>query len=188
MTSGNELRHGRVLISEPFIEDPNFKRSVVFLTEHSDEMGSVGFVLNQRTDLAVNMVMEELPGLTTSLFQGGPVELDRLNYLHSFESLDGASEIIPGVYFGGKFESVLEGINSNKYTADKIKFFVGYSGWAPGQLQVEIEDKSWIIADLEAKDILDSDLVDNDLWKKAIKKSGGKNVLLVNSPDAPYLN
>lgn len=182
------LKKGRILISEPFLEDPSFKRSVVFITEYSAKTGTVGFVLNQRIDLAINTVMEELSGLAISFFKGGPVELDRLNYIHTFSSIEGAFEIVPGVYLGGNFESITEGLNANKLAPNEIKFFVGYSGWAPGQLESELADKSWIVTDLEASDILDNDLVDNGLWKKAIGKSGGKNILLVNSPDAPYLN
>ena len=182
-----KVQKGSILISEPFLEDPNFKRSVVLLVEHNEE-GSVGFVLNQRTDLAVNMVMEELSSVSTSLFQGGPVEQDRLNYIHTFSDIEGSDEVAPGVFFGGSFEDIMQGIDVGKFDKEKFKFFVGYSGWAPGQLEAELREKSWIVAKLKAEDIIDSDLVDNELWKKAIQLSGGKNVLLVNSPDAPYLN
>jgi putative transcriptional regulator len=181
------LEKGSILISEPFIEDPNFKRSVVLLVEHNEE-GSVGFVLNQRTDLAVNMVMEELSSVTTSLFQGGPVEQDRLNYIHTREDIEGSDEILPGIYFGGQFEHILTALDQGIYNTKEFKFFIGYSGWAPGQLASEIEEKSWIVASLNSQDIIDHDLIENDLWKKAIQRSGGKNILLANSPDAPYLN
>lgn len=182
-----KLAKGTILISEPFLEDPNFKRSVVLLVEHNLE-GSVGFVLNQRTDLAVNMVMEELSSVTTSLFQGGPVEQDRLNYIHTRSEIPGCGKVCEGVYFGGEFEQVLKGLDLGMYDTSEFKFFVGYSGWAPGQLEAEMEQKTWILANMAAENIMSHELIDNDLWKKAIQLSGGKNVLLANSPETPYLN
>src|SRR5947209_934033 len=97
---------GRLLISEPFMLDPNFKRSVILLTEYGDE-GSVGFVLNHESeyllgDLVPDMAYSEIP-----VFIGGPVGNDTLHFIHRVpEKIDGGIEIGEGVYWGGDFETV----------------------------------------------------------------------------------
>ena len=72
---------GRFLISEPFLADPNFKRTVILLTEHGEE-GSVGFVLNRPTKLTINNVLEDFPDFDAPLHVGGPVQQDTLHFIH----------------------------------------------------------------------------------------------------------
>ncbi|MDC1394936.1 YqgE/AlgH family protein [Bacteroidia bacterium] len=181
------LAAGRVLISEPFLLDPNFSRSVVILTEHSD-VTTFGFVLNQKTDFAVNLVIDELPTVHSNIYQGGPVELETFHYLHNYPHIEDAIEIGPKIYWGGNFIQIHTGIRNGELDADQFKFFVGYSGWAPGQLEVELAEKAWIVGDLDAKYIFDKSIADDDLWKHAIRGTGGKNSLLANSPKDPKLN
>ena len=178
---------GRVLISEPFLPDPNFRRSVILIAEH-EEHGSLGYVLNQRTDFAVNMIVDGLDSVNRSAYQGGPVELDSLHYIHTYPHIEGSVKIANGIYWSGDFGDVCKGLLAGSMLQENFRFFVGYSGWAAGQLQAEIEDKSWMVGDLEAKYIFDQSIEDEELWKHAIRERGGTDALLANAPKDPFLN
>ena len=178
---------GQVLISEPFLPDPTFSRSVILITEHESH-GTIGYVLNQKTDFAVNMMIGGLDTVSQSAYQGGPVELDSLHYIHTYPEITNSAEILPGVYWSGSFEEVCQGITEGKFLAENFKFLVGYSGWALGQLDAELKEKTWLVSQLSAEVIFDSSIADIDLWKHAIRSIGGKDALLANSPEDPFLN
>jgi putative transcriptional regulator len=175
---------GNILISEPFLLDPNFKRSVVLLTEHND-LGTVGFVLNQPTDLTLQKVFDDVGGESIGLYQGGPVELNSLHYIHSNKEIRDSIKVAEGVFWGGDIEEVKQGLQLGTFDADSFRFFVGYSGWAPGQLQAELEEGSWMVSEMSSTEIFGKD---EALWKTAVKKLGGDDSLLANSPTDPHLN
>ncbi|PCJ66707.1 MAG: hypothetical protein COA58_04410 [Bacteroidetes bacterium] len=178
---------GKVLISEPFLPDPNFSRTVILITDHEDH-GTVGFVLNQKTDFAVNMLLKELPNVNSTVFQGGPVDLESFNFIHSYGHITGAIEISNNLYWNGDFKQIQDELKDGSLDANNFKFFIGYSGWAPGQLAAELAEKSWIVGELESNYILSSEKEDKDLWKHAIRGIGGEDSLLANSPLDPNLN
>lgn len=178
---------GKVLISEPFLLDPNFSRSVILITEH-EEHGTLGYVLNQRTDYAVNMLVEGLDTVNQSTYQGGPVELKSLHYLHTYPQIEGSTEVMAGVYWSGDFGDVCQGLLLGSMKQENFRFFVGYSGWGPGQLQEELNQKSWMVGTLESKFIFDQGIEDEELWKHAIREQGGSDALLANAPIDPFLN
>ena len=82
---------GSILISEPFLQDAYFQRSVVLLVEHTQE-GSMGFVLNKKTELSVNTFFADLQGFPEMpIYLGGPVSANRLFFIHSrrrFQRID----------------------------------------------------------------------------------------------------
>ena len=182
-----DIQVGKVLISEPFLPDPNFRRTVVLITDYGNH-GTIGFVINQVTDYAVNMLLLELPGINTSAYQGGPVELESFHYIHRYSHIAKSSKIMDGVYWSGDFEEIHSGLKDNTLHAEDFKFFIGYSGWAPGQLEQELEEKSWLIGDLDPNLLFDTTIADSDLWKHAIRGMGGTHALLANSPIDPNLN
>ncbi|HEX8279194.1 MAG TPA: YqgE/AlgH family protein [Segetibacter sp.] len=177
---------GKLLIADPFLRDPNFMRSVVFMCEHKDE-GSFGFVLNRKYD---QFLGELITGLETSnfpVFYGGPVQVDTIHFLHQCpELIPGGVEVIDRVYWGGDFEIVVQLIKTNRLTNRDIRFFIGYSGWGEGQLEEEMKLKSWITGDGTRKIIFPAN-VDNT-WKDALKQLGGEYVQMVNYPIDPQLN
>ena len=137
---------GKVLISEPFLSDRFFNRTIVFLTEHGPE-GSVGYILNRVLELRVNTAVEELEGWEENLSIGGPVSSDTLHYLHSLgEKVPGSRLVVPGIWWGGDLDVIRSLINAGKVTRDQLRFFLGYSGWSKGQLMKELKDNSWVIA------------------------------------------
>lgn len=178
---------GRVLISEPFIQDPTFERSVILMTDHNEE-GSVGFVLNQKSDHLISHLVPDLSHIDLPVFVGGPVELDGLHCIHSYPDIDDSVFLKKELFWSGDFGQIIEGLKSGYYDPSRFKFFMGYSGWASNQLESEIDEKSWIIGDIPTKIIFNHEMMDKDLWKYAIQLKGGKDALLANSPANPLLN
>lgn len=177
---------GKILISEPFMLDPNFKRSVVLLVEHGDE-GSVGLVWNQPTELVVSDILENFPEFKAKVHIGGPVEPDTLHYIHTIgDVLTGAKEILSGVFWGGDFEILRAIIKSGDVNPNEVIFFIGYSGWDPTQLEEEIEQNSWIVSDT-SKENLFADTYD-DFWKNTVKSLGNKYAHIANFPENPSWN
>src|SRR4051812_7535524 len=132
---------GRLLISEPFLPDPNFERTVVLLCDHNEE-GSFGFVLNKPSIVKVSEVMDSIHNLDEIVYVGGPVQQDSLHFIHRNIKLEGAIEICDGICWGGSFESLVLMAETKQVAAQDIRFFLGYSGWGPGQLETELEEES----------------------------------------------
>ena len=178
---------GKLLISEPFLFDPNFRRSVILLCEHSDN-GSVGFVLNRKLDIKLGDVLEGVfTILDIPLFLGGPVQNNTLHFVHNIDALIGSAEQIgENIYWGGDFEILKEILANNTIEPDKIRFFLGYSGWGGGQLEDEIVEKSWIVTGANDEIVFQYD--NDEMWKSILKNKGGKYKFLSNSPESPFLN
>ncbi len=178
---------GDLLISEPFMPDPNFSRTVVLLCEH-DENGSFGFVLNQQSSVCLDELIDKVKNFNEPVFIGGPVQQDTVHVLHRNSTLKDSSNQVKGdIYWGGDFEKILTNINENALVKKDYKFFVGYSGWAAGQLKSEIEANSWIIyKHTSVHHILD--LPHSELWKAVLKDLGGRFKLMSNYPVDPRLN
>ena len=177
---------GKLLISEPFLGDPYFKRTVILLCEHNDE-GSFGFVLNRYIDMSITKIMKEFPNIETKVGVGGPVQNQNLFFLHTEgELLEGSTEIMDGVFMGGNFDILKIMIESGKIKSENVRFFIGYSGWASNQLESELREKSWIVAPAKKRDIMDTE--NDSLWAKSLKKLGKKYAHLANFPENPRYN
>jgi putative transcriptional regulator len=179
-------KQGRVLISDPFLNDAYFKRSVVFLTEHNDK-GSVGFVLNKPGDVAIDAILSDFPAIDTSISVGGPVDTNALHYIHGLgDIIPNSVRITKDIWWGGDFEVVKHLIRGGTLEHDKIRFFVGYSGWEPKQLEREISDYSWVVSEL------DSNLIMNyrskEAWQRVLNDLGGRYKLWTNFPENPGMN
>lgn len=177
---------GRLLISEPFLPDPNFVRTVVLLCEHNDE-GSFGFVLNRVADVKASDILEDLSKLDHPVFIGGPVQQDTLHFIHCSAAIEGGEPVAEGIYWGGSFEQVTFLADTGQLRPEEIRFFLGYSGWGPGQLQEELEQDTWIVCDYVTEELLfhtEPDL----MWRKALKDMGGKYSVFANYPLDPSLN
>jgi putative transcriptional regulator len=181
-----EPRQGRVLISEPFLSDIYFKRSIVFLTEHN-EQGTVGFVLNKPVRIPVNEVLEDFPEIEAEISLGGPVGTNTVHYIHTLGDLiPNSVSVYKNIYWGGDFETIKGLITSGVIKKDQIRFFVGYAGWKPKQLENEISENSWVIAELAPNIIMES--IDDDIWKETLKEMGKKYKLWANFPENPGMN
>jgi putative transcriptional regulator len=177
---------GRLLISEPFLPDPNFERTVVLLCEHNEE-GSFGFVLNKPSVLKINEVIEDIAAMETVVFVGGPVQQDTLHFIHRNVTISNATEIAGNVFWGGDFENVMSLLDTKQISAADIRFFLGYSGWGPGQLESELDQDSWIVCDFVTDQLL-FDTEPEVLWRKALDSMGGRFSVYSNYPTDPRLN
>lgn len=177
---------GRVLIAEPFLQGPYFARSIVLLTEHN-ENGTVGFVLNKSTELYPDEVIDDLLSFEGELFVGGPVSSNTLSFLHTLgSSVPGAIKVTSSVYWGGDFEYLKKMINDGKASSRSVKFFAGYSGWAPGQLEGEIAENSWVVSTLDDELIMTRDV--DDSWERAMQRMGDIYKTWTNFPRNPTFN
>jgi len=182
------LAKGKLLISEPFLPDPNFSRSVVILTEYNSTEGAFGFILNKPTDLEMNDVIDSFPGASFPFHYGGPVNPESLFFLHTLGEtvIPESRTVMDDLHWSGNYEEVLSLINMGKIGPQDVKFFGGYSGWGVGQLENELNEHSWIISSLPAFDIMSTDPA--LLWKRSLKNLGSKFSIMAEFPENPALN
>ncbi len=145
-----DLGKGKLLVATEFVQGRAFAESVILLLKY-DATGAVGLVVNRPTEALPAQALPELAGLDRyegKLYWGGPVELFTLRaLLHSDAPPDSAVPIFDRVHLALLDENLLDGASSNS----NLRFFVGYAGWAPGQLEQELEFGSWhIVAATEA--------------------------------------
>lgn len=176
---------GKLLISEPYINDNNFERTVILLCEHN-EKGSFGLVLNQEMPLTLSDVIEgnysEQP-----IFTGGPVEKNTLHFLHRLGSeIDRTVEVTEDIYWGGNFDYVKNMLNYQSKPHGDVRLFVGYSGWEPGQLQNEVDRNSWYISNADAALIFDTPT--KNVWRETLRRMGGNYRIISHYPTDPRLN
>lgn len=182
------LEKGKLLISEPFLPDPNFSRSVVLLTEYNPDEGAFGFILNKPTDLEMSDVIDAFPTAGFSFHYGGPVNPESLFFIHSSDKsiISESRTITENLSWSGNYEEVISLINMGKMGPEDVKFFGGYSGWGVGQLESELSERSWIISSLPAHDIMTTD--PSLLWKRSLKNLGSKFSIMAEFPENPMLN
>ncbi|UOQ96015.1 YqgE/AlgH family protein [Hymenobacter sp. 5317J-9] len=185
------MRPGTLLISQPFLGDPNFERSVVLLCRDEAEDGSFGLVLNRQTNLTLADVLD-LPAEAASaagalpIYVGGPVEPNTLHYLHRRADLPGAIDLGQDVYWSGDFELLLGLLASGVVPADDVRLFAGYSGWSAGQLAAEMQGGSWIRHPASAGKVFT--LASDAFWRDILREKGGRYKVLSNYPVDPRLN
>lgn len=182
----NDPSNGAILISDPFLRDPNFIRTVVYLCEHS-ATGSIGFVLNRPYEQTLDEFVPELEGFMVPVYYGGPVQPDTLHILHCIpEMIPGGQEVVKGVYWGGDFQIIIEMIKEGNLEPNKIRFFLGYSGWSEGQLEDEIKEKSWLVTLGNQELVFHPDA--GAIWRDAIHELDDKYHPIVHYPIDPQLN
>ena len=177
---------GRLLVSEPYLPDPNFERTIILICEHNDE-GTVGFVLNKPSLSKLSELIKDLSQLENIVCMGGPVQQDTLHYIHRCAGIDGAIEISERIYWGGEFEQLIAKLETNQLEPRDIKFFLGYSGWSPSQLEEEIKVNSWIVSDLASEELI-FETTEDEMWRKTLKKMGGRFSMYSNYPLDPTMN
>jgi len=178
---------GKVLISEPFLQDRMFGRSVILLVDHTQD-GTMGIVLNKPLPLYLNDILnefqytEEIP-----IYKGGPLSTDTLFYLHTIEEVPDALPVGKGVYLNGDFDIIKQFILEGNSFEGRIRFFLGYSGWEYEQLLQEIKENNWLIGKEDATSLMD-EKNSAELWKKALGKLGSKYETWSRFPQIPTMN
>lgn len=180
------LAAGTLLIADPFLKDPNFMRTVVFLCDHQAE-GAIGFVINRRYEKNIGELVTELEMCNFPVYYGGPVQRDTLHFLHQCPDLiEGGVEITNGIYWGGNFEQVAALIKKGELESSMIRFYLGYSGWGEEQLDSELSEKTWLTTQGNAKLVFHKNI--SLIWQDALRQLGGQYEQLINYPLDPQLN
>lgn len=175
---------GQLLIASPTLVDPNFARTVVFITEHNDE-GAMGIVLNRPSETSVDSVVTELAEIARDepIYVGGPVQPEALVLLAEFSDPEAAAWIVVADVGLASADVDLDEL------ADAVRqgrVYAGYSGWGPGQLEAELEIDSWIV-----EPPLPAELFPDDpatLWSDVLARKGGQYALLARMPADPSQN
>lgn len=179
-------QRGRLLISEPFLNDSYFKRSIVFITEHGDD-GTVGFVLNKPVKIKSDELFPDIKSFETQISVGGPVGTNTIHYIHTLgDIIPNSIHIWQNIYWGGDFNAIRSIIETGRYDPAQIRFFIGYSGWQPEQLNRELEENSWIVTSQPSSFIMKPDT--STLWKQALSSLGSKYEVWSNFPEDPGYN
>jgi len=180
-------KKGDLLIAEPsIIGDMSFNRSIILLADHTTE-GSIGFILNKPLDYTIKDLVPEIES-NFKVYNGGPVEQDNLYFIHTVpEIIPESIEISLGIYWGGDFNTVAELIANKKIDESNIRFFLGYSGWDPTQLENELKLNSWLVS----KNIYEKEIIEKNyetFWKEKMLELGGDYSIWSNAPENPSFN
>jgi putative transcriptional regulator len=180
-------KSGSLLISEPFLQDENFVRSVVLLCENN-ELGSFGLVLNKLSIFKLDELLEGCELLDKEVYVGGPVEQNTLHFIYCGEQLlDDSVALGDHLWWGGNFNELMEKHKSGLLDIANFRFFLGYSGWEEGQLSDELLENTWIVCDnSHSKKIFK--VAPDELWRAILKNMGGDFQVLANYPIDPRLN
>jgi putative transcriptional regulator len=164
--------------------DPNFERTVVLITEHGDE-GAMGIVLNRPSEAEVAEVVPELDRIASEepIFVGGPVQPEALVVLGEFSNPDKAAWIVVSDV---GLVSAQTDLDELPESVRRGRVYAGFSGWAPGQLEDEIEEDSWIIEPPLPNELFPED--PSTLWSDVLERKGGEYALVARMPDDPSMN
>ena len=185
---GKPLQPGSLLLSEPFMWDENFRRTVILVCRHHSVEGTSGVILNKPVKLELEDLLENFPkGFGGKLYLGGPVGTDMIQMVHTMgHKLTDSQKLCEGVYWGGNFDQLRKLIRQGEITRNHVRFYIGYSGWDAKQLQDEIKDNSWIIAQARHEYIFNED--PDSVWRKIMTDMGGLYQTMASYPENPNLN
>lgn len=191
---------GQLLIASRRLVDPNFLQSVLLVVQHNEE-GALGLILNRPLEVTVGQAcedaLESCGAADGVIHQGGPCE-GPLMVVHTHASASDL-EVAPGIYFSTdrtKLEWLMENAGNdandddedaeNADTPPALKFFAGYSGWGPGQLEAELSTGSWLVAPADPEQIFHPE---DEQWSKlATKVTLGQWINPERIPEDPSLN
>ena len=193
-----ESLKGYFLISESNMSDPNFFQTVVLILEHNAE-GAFGLVVNRCSKLSLGDILPAFQnerGYGCPVYVGGPVQQEYIFVLHSdipgMESSESSIKPVEGVVFEPSFRRVEKYFDEQYWhtlPADdrpNIHIFLGFSGWAPGQLENEMNQGAWVIHQASAKIVFHENPEEG--WKDALRDKGGIYKIFADSKQNPNLN
>ncbi len=167
----DELAPGKILVADRNLRDPHFVGTVIVLIDYDGD-GAVGIILNRQSETPVTRVLDgvkEAAGRKDLVFEGGPVEARSVLALtRSRVKLAGAQHLFADVYAilseGPLKKTLASGAGSNL-----LRFYLGYAGWGPGQLDDEVDAGAWHILKGDANTVFDSD--PDSLWDRLIHRA-----------------
>ncbi len=182
----DQLTVGGLIMASAIMLESNFKRTVLLMCEHN-EQGSLGFILNRPMEIRVSEAITGFDDVDVPLHMGGPVQVDTVHYLHTKgDVIDGAHEVFPGVFWGGDKGQLSYLIASGVVSPSEVRFYLGYAGWASGQLEVEFEEGSWYTTGASREVIFSGEY--ERMWARTVRSKGGGYYYAANSPELPGMN
>ena len=175
---------GSLLVASPGLLDPNFRRTVVLVTEHTDE-GAAGLVLNRPSPSPVAELVPQLEPLVEigdQVWVGGPVQQDAVLVLGEFVDPDDAA--VP--LFGALGFPSLEEPEDVAALTIRRRVFAGYAGWGAGQLEDELGRDDWIVEQSLPDDAFTE--APDELWSDVLRRKGGIYELVARMPEDPSVN
>jgi len=167
---------GQLLVAMPQMTDPRFARSVVYVCAHSEDEGAMGLVVNK---LLASLTMDELfthlnlaPGdadRTRPVHFGGPVEPGRGFVLHTPDYREDATVVVADEFAVTATLDILRAIGKGAGPRRNL-LALGYAGWAPGQLDAEIQANGWLCVAADSNLVFDDDF--DAKWQRALAKLG----------------
>jgi putative transcriptional regulator len=177
---------GQLLIASPSIHDPNFRRTVVYMTEHGEE-GAMGLVLNRAAETTVGEAVPDLAWLADEdavVHVGGPVSPQSVVVLAEFEEPEQSALIVDSDL--GFVPAEVDDTAALAEALGRRRVFAGHAGWGPGQLEAEMEEESWIVEPALREDVFTAD--PEELWSHVLRRKGHEYALLSTMPMDPSLN
>lgn len=182
-----EVSKHSLLLSAPMLDDMYFSRSVIYLCEKNEE-DTFGLILNNPLHIKIGELIPELEDYAFDVSFGGPVETDAVFVLHTFKDIPNSVEVDNGVFFGGDFDLLKELIFAGKATSENLRFFLGYSGWEPNQINEELEANTWLVAqEFENADLFSTHQA-NSQWVNIVNRLKDKYRILKDFPVEPLWN
>jgi putative transcriptional regulator len=184
MSRGESLK-GMLLFSTPALFDTNFRRTVVLIAEHGED-GAMGLVLNRASETTVGEAVPDLAEVVepeSQVFVGGPVQPRAVLVLAEFDDPSVAATVVTGDIGFARADGDLADL---AHATRRTRVFAGYSGWAAGQLEAELEEDSWLVEPVEDIDVFPEP--GEDLFGTALRTKGGHYRLLAMMPDDPRQN
>ena len=164
-----QLSRGAILIAGKNLNDPNFSRSVVLITEYT-EIGTTGLIINRPLNMAAQKVLPQIDRITPeagNLYVGGPVGANNLQILvetgHRFQQFESLTGDIYLVNNPRTFSSLAEHDDKNM----KLRIYVGYAGWGIGQLESEIIRGDWHIWHADSRIVFSE--APESVWQELIE-------------------
>ena len=178
-------KQGSILISEPSLRDFYFRQSVILLAEHNEE-GSFGVIINKPIEARLKDIIKGFTGYHLPVYLGGPVKTDSIFFIHTREDIDQSLPIMQGLYWGGDLETIREMLKKKVMDPGEIRFFIGYSGWSPNQLDRELKEKSWVLSQTTVNEVIHNK--PETLWSNYLKNMGQDYAIWANFPADPTFN
>jgi putative transcriptional regulator len=175
---------GQLLVASPGLLDPNFRRTVVLVTEHTED-GAAGLVLNRPTESEVSEIVPALESLVDDgepIFMGGPVQPNGVLVLGEFLDPDDAA--VP--LFGSLGFPSLDEPDDVVPLTTRRRIFAGYAGWGSGQLEDELAREDWILEEAQPDDAFTE--APQELWADVLRRKGGIYELVARMPEDPSVN
>jgi putative transcriptional regulator len=181
-SGGQQINAGDVLVASEKLGDPNFAESVVLILEHDDNNGTLGVVINRRSEIPLSRVFPDIKGASSDpVYVGGPVSLSAVQALLRLPNeTDDVRHVGGDIYATGSKDVIEKSVRSHA-ASSKFRLYAGYAGWAPGQLEAEIQIGAWQVLANRSKLSFDSD--PDSLWSRLSRESHMQIAVLKRPPN-----